>query len=270
MSNATRLSIPHHIYQTGPANSARWPPLFKSSYGSWQRHNPGFQYTFWNDTRLDVNNPNGLPFVQRHFPDFVPTFSALCYRIMKFDTARYMAMYLHGGIYSDLDVEAAGTIPAALLEAYDVIMPPVQLHRKEVCTFLYRKWDRKLVESSLHLRTTMPSSCPHLGNWWLASRPRHPLWLAMLEHIRAHVGEVCSAQHRRDRHRAILELTGPFALYHVVDEYLRRTGDPRVIALQSMPFLRYHSAASWTRSSHGGQQKLSSAKRGGGGKGATG
>ena len=258
-------SIPRHIVQSGPSDESAWPDVFRRSYGTWQRSYPHFQYTFWNDSRLDEHNPNALAFVRRHFPRFVPAWLRLCSRVMRFDVARYMWLYVHGGIYADLDLTALAPIPAALLDAYDVLHPAVQF-RSYPCLFLYQRRDSDRVRHNFMLRSILAGrGCPHLGNWWLASVPRHPLWLRMIEHVESHVEELCRATRKggRGAHNAILELTGPYALHYVLEEYIRQTGDGRIGSLPNQShYIKYASAGTWLATARRGDQRGEQPKQG--------
>jgi mannosyltransferase OCH1-like enzyme len=50
----------------------------------------------------DEDNRN---FVVQYFPDFLPTYDGFRYPIQRADVIRYMWLYIHGGLYMDLDVE---------------------------------------------------------------------------------------------------------------------------------------------------------------------
>eukprot|EP00965_Chrysotila_dentata_P187338 6172066-Pleurochrysis_carterae.AAC.1 len=93
--------IPRNIVQTGPPNEKTWASAFRDSYGSWQHWHRDWSYTFWNDSATGgtppMDNPNMEAFVQRFFPFFLPAWRRLCHRVMKFDVARYMWLYVYGG-----------------------------------------------------------------------------------------------------------------------------------------------------------------------------
>ncbi len=42
--------------------------------------------------------------LQKHFPDFLPTYLAYPYQIQRADAIRYFILYHHGGVYIDLDM----------------------------------------------------------------------------------------------------------------------------------------------------------------------
>ena len=181
---ADKIDVPRVIAQTGPPDEGTWASAFRASYGSWERLHPGWGVTFWNDSLPEAApNPNLEPYVAAHFPWFLPTWRRLCYPIMRLDAARYMWLYVHGGVYADLDIKATRSMDS-YLGGLDVILPAVSLpHSKRLGC-----WKRGA--------TNAPpgKACgTHIGNWWMASKPKHPLWLDMLRcaswraaHLRVH------------------------------------------------------------------------------------
>jgi mannosyltransferase OCH1-like enzyme len=61
-------------------------------------HNPSFDYVLFDD------NDNKM-FIAEHFPWFLDRFMKYDKPIKKADAIRYFYLYLHGGIYADLDFE---------------------------------------------------------------------------------------------------------------------------------------------------------------------
>ncbi len=52
--------------------------------------------------QTDADN---LAFVAKYFPDFLEVFQGFPYPIQRADAIRYMWLYVHGGVYLDLDLE---------------------------------------------------------------------------------------------------------------------------------------------------------------------
>lgn len=131
-----QLLIPRLLAQTGPPDPSRWNEAFRVSNGSWQRWHPSWRYVFWNDTDLhskDAENPDLEPFVAKHFPFFLPTWRLLCQRIMRFDVARYMWLYVYGGLYVDLDMEALRSAEPVLRGASLVLVGDDPIHENDQC-----------------------------------------------------------------------------------------------------------------------------------------
>ena len=66
---------------------------------SWKRFHPRWQYRLWTET--SINN-----MVRKHFPQFQSLFFAFDATIKKIDFARYLILFLYGGVYVDMDFEA--------------------------------------------------------------------------------------------------------------------------------------------------------------------
>ena len=191
---------------------------------------------------MGVMNPNTEEFVARHVPWFLPAWRRLDEFVMRLDVARYMWLYVHGGVYADLDVQATNDMTPWLLDA-DVVLPSSYgSHEKLKGCWRHTRYHHR----------TQGRCGVHVGNWWMASKPGHPLWLEMLTYVSDNVDVYCNARKRRDRslrHWAILELTGPYALGRVLLLHLQKQPRSRIALLEHpLPFARNFGAASWKKS----------------------
>jgi hypothetical protein len=234
------IRIPRRIAQTGPPNPHSWQAPFTASFGSWQSRHPGWAYEFWNDTdNNNVSNPNYEPFVAIHFPWFLPTWRQLKSFVLRLDVARYMWLYVYGGVYADLDTAATRDMTPWLRGA-DVVLPALNVPHSE----LKGCW-----KHTRYLHTTKGRCGPHVGNWWMASIPRHPLWLEMLIYVMENAESLYNPRRiseRGDWRRTILELTGPYALGRVVLSHLQKKPQNNIAFINHpFPFLNFRSAGSW-------------------------
>ncbi|KAL1510571.1 hypothetical protein AB1Y20_006872 [Prymnesium parvum] len=81
------------VHRLAPAGAAR---AWAAWTGSWPGH--GLRQRVWHDE--DV-----APLVRRAFPSLAPRILALRSLVERLDIARLAIMYLHGGVYADLDME---------------------------------------------------------------------------------------------------------------------------------------------------------------------
>ena len=88
--------IPKIIFQT--YKTLEIPLKWKSSPISIHTHMPDWKYVFMTDE-------DNLQFVKTHFPSFLNWFINLKYPIQRADVIRYMFLYVHGGLYMDMDIE---------------------------------------------------------------------------------------------------------------------------------------------------------------------
>lgn len=86
---------------------------------SWIQKNPTFRYEVLTDA-------NDLAYVEKEFGpdglnrlDIVHVYRTLTTRIIKADLLRYMVMYVEGGVYTDIDVEAIRPIKKFIPERYN-------------------------------------------------------------------------------------------------------------------------------------------------------
>ena len=225
------MLIPRHLYQTGPPDPSTWDAAFNAAEGTWADRHRSWAYRFWNDSQRAswADNPNTETFVRKHFPSFLPTWRKLCYRIHRFDAARYMWLYVHGGVYVDLDIEPLRSLESALRGA-ELVLPGEDLrHSADKCP------PRSKPLHGCGASKAWPACGAHVGNYLMASIPRHPLWIAMLRYIADHVDEMCArcgtakcqrqAKQKKScaarlRSLAITELTGPWGLGRVLLAYL--------------------------------------------------
>jgi mannosyltransferase OCH1-like enzyme len=117
------LLIPKRIMQTWKTSDV--PEKWKASPASIKQHMPDWQYTLMTDTM-------NRAFVEQHFSDFLPYYDGFKYPIQRADAIRYMWLYIHGGLYLDLDCE--------LLESLEPLLTVdhgLHVFKKEIITYAY-------------------------------------------------------------------------------------------------------------------------------------
>lgn len=92
------LGIPKIIHQTAPADTTKWPPVWKSCQKSWKTYFPTYQYIMWTDE--DLND-----LIKTDFPEYWGMFKGYDKNIKRIDIARYFILHKYGGIYADMDYE---------------------------------------------------------------------------------------------------------------------------------------------------------------------
>lgn len=158
------------------------PTLWLYNQATWRINHPVWEYRLWNDAE------NGQLAAQ-HFPWFLPTYKSFKNPIMRVDSARYMYMYVYGGVYVDMDIES--------LKPLD---PLLQGHHAVLAT----------MGPDLSFSDSIP-------NAFLASEPGHPFWLHLLRQIQAK-----AAAWMAGRGGALLkveEATGPAMLRGALDSF---------------------------------------------------
>ena len=190
--------VPKIIHQTWKSRG-ELRPYQQRSLQLAADHYSAYEHRFWSDADLEA-------FVAREFPQFhADTWTRLTPFIKKVDTARYMILFVYGGIYLDIDLmvelslEPLLDVPGA---AYVPAMNPWFL------------WGRNADAASPAV---------------LASAPRNPFWLRMLTYIQEHHTPEYLEAHPREE---VIQATGPIAVANVLQQ-VRKDGPPLVLLSES-------------------------------------
>lgn len=162
--------IPRIIHQTA-SERRYWPDSWSKCQASVLSVFHDFQYRLWTDSDLE-------DMVRREFPWFLSVFLDYPAAIFRADAARYMILYLYGGIYIDMDMEV-------LRNFYHRLAADVP----------------SIVESPF-------PNIEKYQNSLMSSPPRHPFWLEAIRDMAA------TAHHFRD---SVLDATGPRMLDRVIE-----------------------------------------------------
>ena len=96
--------IPKIIHQIWKTETV--PPEFHKFCQSWKDHHkyPEWTYKLWTDDEIDW-------LIKGHFPEYYQLMKNISIKIIYFDIARYIILWVYGGYYVDLDVECFKQIP---------------------------------------------------------------------------------------------------------------------------------------------------------------
>eukprot|EP00877_Chromochloris_zofingiensis_P006659 jgi/Chrzof1/2246/Cz11g08085.t1 len=185
--------IPKIIHQSWKNRDL--PLAFQAGRESWVQHNKGWDYKLWTDE-------DNQQLVATHFPWFLHTYDSFARNIMRADVARYMYMYMYGGVYADLDVECLKPMDS-LLKGHGAVLA-------------YMGND-----------TSWEHSIP---NAFMASVPQHPFWLMVLFKVQQLAAKNVQPEH----------VTGPVALQRAVAELWVPSNSSRLTILGPKLIFPYH------------------------------
>lgn len=145
--------------------------------------NPRFRYEVLTDD-------NTMDYVEQHFgpsgynrPDIVSTYRSLNARIIQADLLRYLVMYVEGGVYTDIDVEAI----------------------KGIDQFIPKRYSERDVNMVIGVETDEPQFKDHpiLGSkaqsfcqWTFMCKPRLPVMMRLIDNILIWLHELSQKQGR--------------------------------------------------------------------------
>ena len=120
-----KLAIPYLIHQTYVSHVV--PPRMYASARSWIEKNPTYEYHFYDNERCQ-----GL--IEQYFDtDTVAAYEKLPLGAFRADFWRYCCLYIHGGVYADIDTVCRSPLTKLIKEGDSFIVPRGVLHK----TFLY-------------------------------------------------------------------------------------------------------------------------------------
>ncbi|KAK9459257.1 uncharacterized protein V1516DRAFT_679427 [Lipomyces oligophaga] len=139
------------IAQAGSYDPSVWPnlifqtassldPKLREAFSTWPRMNPEYQH------RL-VDDKGGKEFVSTVYasvPEIVETYMTFPQAVLKADLLRYLILYMHGGVYSDLDVYCRKPIhewvPKKLWESNSDIIVGVEIDEPYITPDTMTAW----------------------------------------------------------------------------------------------------------------------------------
>ena len=169
-SSARPEKFPPKIWQSWKVDPLRFEARDMERARTWTTKNPGHRYEVLTDM-------NAQGYVEQHFgpsgfnrPDIIHTYQSLNAKIIKSDLLRYLVMYVEGGVYADIDVEAI----------------------RPVKHFIPKRFDEREVDMVIGVETDEPNFSDHpiLGQksqsfcqWTFMCKPRLPVMMRLIENI---------------------------------------------------------------------------------------
>ena len=158
--------------------------------------NPSWEVLVWTDAECDA-------LVRRHFPEFYPVWTQLTPQLKKWDAVRPAILYVHGGIYLDHDISCSGN--PGLFSSWVAPSPGTRLLVRDPAPQSHNE----------NWRDGATGRKCRIGNHFMGSVPRHPVWLDYLANIRDDIGDGAKPS-------SVVEHTGPGQLCRTVASYFKR------------------------------------------------
>jgi mannosyltransferase OCH1-like enzyme len=135
-----------------------------------------------------LTDQNDLYYIETHFgpsglnrPDIVRTYRELTAKIVKADLLRYLVMYVDGGVYADIDVEA--------LKPLDRWIPD-RFAEKDIDMIIGVEIDEPGFSKHPILGKKSMSFC----QWTFVAKPRLPIMMKLVDNILKWLNDVASKQ----------------------------------------------------------------------------
>ncbi|KAI9105520.1 nucleotide-diphospho-sugar transferase [Phlyctochytrium arcticum] len=189
------LKVPNLIHQT--AKYKNNTELGKS----WREKNPDWIHVVWDDADI-------MTFFKELHPNLLSVINALKTPVEKTDLWRYLVLFTYGGIYADQDATCEQPISTWPWPESASLLVSVEAQVDENAR---KKW--------------IMTGYNQFQQWFLASRPGHPLMYHAVEILKENVerDQITPYPHESKKMKVLLR-TGPGAWSDAVHDFLRTTG----------------------------------------------
>jgi alpha 1,6-mannosyltransferase len=190
VENIRSVTIPSIIIQTGKNINAtgRLSESFKQL-------NPNHTYMFFDDKQAEE-------FVRQHMPpDVIQAYEIMPVPVLKADYFRYIAIYVLGGVYSDIDTKC---------------LRPIDKwtdHHSNVGFIVG-------VEAEGPIWETHVARPLQLCQWTFASMPKHPILKRMIDNIAKQTDKFMHGKFNLD---SVMDWTGPGLWTDTIFDYINET-----------------------------------------------
>jgi mannosyltransferase OCH1-like enzyme len=181
LSIITGSKFPKKIWQTWKVDPLGFDRKDMAVAITWTTKNRGHRYEVLTDN-------NDLYYVETHYgpngfnrPDIVEMYQSLTARIIKADLLRYLVMYVEGGVYTDIDVEALKPIDRFIPDRYD---------ERDIDMVIGVEIDQPEFKNHSILGKKSESFC----QWTFMCKPRLPVMMKLVDNILAWLNEVSKRQ----------------------------------------------------------------------------
>ena len=202
MSTHQNHLIPKKLYFTYKTETI--PEQYQENVEKWRKICPDWEMHYFSDQEI-------FAFFETHFPEYLPDLKKVRNGVVLADLFRYAVLFIHGGMYTDLD-----TFPLS--------PPPDEwLNYQAVLGYEYRP--SKYRCDSL--------CCPPIDSfcqWTLLSQKNHFLFKKTLDQS---IQNFRKLGHHIQTNRDILESTGPLCFTSIVNQHLN---DPDILILDMDAF----------------------------------
>ncbi|KAH0171208.1 glycosyltransferase family 32 protein, partial [Aureobasidium melanogenum] len=173
--------FPRKIWQSWKVDPTRFETRDVERARTWTVKNPGYRYEVLTDDNADY-------YVEHHYgpmglnrPDIISVYKSLNAKIIKQDLLRYLIMYVEGGLYADIDVEAIRPIKRFIPKIYDEV---------DVDMVIGIEVDEPAFASHPVLGSKAQSFC----QWTFMCKPRLPVMIRLVENIMKWLHELSRKQ----------------------------------------------------------------------------
>lgn len=192
---------PTYIHQIWLQGEEQLPEIYKEAVVKTKELNPDYIHVIWTDESL-------RELVKTHLPWFLKTYDGYPFWIQRVDAGKYVALWVYGGFYMDMDLVSVGPLDKIVRDSFS----------DEVDADGMREAIPALVKHSKSI--TALGNVTINNNFLYSPRPQHPFYDLLIKSL-------TPASERfvyEMKLYYICKSTGPIFLMDTVDKYERDEG----------------------------------------------
>jgi len=174
----------HFTYKT-----ERVPEKFQENLNVWKKMCPNWEIHYYSDAMI-------FDFFEEHFPEYLSDLSKITVGAVLADLFRYAVLYIHGGMYTDIDTIPLKKIPMNWLSYQTVLGYEFQLE-KCIGEFWYKH--------------------DVICQWTMLTVPKNPLFKEALSKCIQNLREI---NFHFSAVRDVIQATGPLLFTSLANKYL--------------------------------------------------
>lgn len=212
MEHFTSTPVPKLIHQIWFQGKVNAPEYLIEHHNLWLQKHPNYRFIFWDQSSIenlinDIDTPDLIWIKDTYF-----SFKLL---IQKIDFAKYIILYVYGGIYLDLDIKC--------LKSLDNLLQSKDLTNKNIIlsSLTYDFGQRVIIFLSGHFNTSNL-----VNNGIIMAAPKHPFILDLM--IRVNKSKNNYYKYVNNS-LYIFYSTGPIVLSKTVSKYINNPDTPNDI-----------------------------------------
>ena len=175
----------HFTYRT-----ERAPEKFQKNLKQWERMCPDWEIHYYSDAMI-------FGFFEKHFPEYLSDLSKITLGAALADVFRYALLYIHGGMYTDIDTIPLKKIPVDWLN-YQTVLGYEFQRGKGSADFRYKH--------------------DVICQWTMLSAPKNPLFKEALNKCIKNLRDI---NFHFSVPRQVLLATGPLLFTSIANNYLQ-------------------------------------------------
>jgi len=198
------MTIPKLIHQIWFQGEENIPSKLKEYHSTWILHNPTYKIKVWDEKSIDQ------VLIEYNDEETTEMYNNYKHMIQKIDLAKYIILYIYGGIYIDMDMKCLKPLTDDFIGDNDVIL--CEMISELYFTYLF-------IPSGYDINSKL------INNGIIMTSPKHPILLYTIEQAKKNKDSITSYISKTIY---VYASTGPLCLTLATNKYNSENGPSKI------------------------------------------